>query len=71
MKVVGEYTSTGQASMFEHLLITAVVIHFLVNGIEVTLENQAKAYSCIKLLADTFTFVDLLLFKRSVRFFSR
>ena len=70
MKMVGEYTSTGQASMFEHLL-TAVVIHFLVNGIEVTPESQAKAYSCIKLLADTFTFVDFLLFKRSVLFFSR
>ena len=70
MKMVGEYTSTGQASMFEHLL-AAVVIHFLVNGIEVTPESQAKAYSCIKLLADTFTFVDFLLFKRLVLFFSR
>jgi hypothetical protein len=71
LKVVNEDESLGKTTEFERFLIAAMLIHFIVNGIEVSPENVHKAYSDINRLVQSFAYVEFPLFKRSIQFFSR
>jgi len=71
MKEMDEHESIRQATIFEHLLITAIVIHFVVNGIEVSPENTCKAHPDVNTLADLFPFVEIPIFKRTNQYFSQ
>ncbi len=71
LKAVDEHESVGQTAVFEKLLIAAILINFIVNGIEVTPENACKSYSYINRLVNSFSFVEFPLFIRTKDFFAR
>ena len=71
LKTTEEQESIGPSTDFEQLLIAAMVIHFILHGIEVNAENVCKAYSDVNQLAGLFPFVELPILKRTIQFFRK
>ena len=68
---VNEQETVGHATQFEKLLFSALIIYFVLFGIDVTAETIYQAYCTILEATKLCCFVDLPLFQRSQQFITR
>ena len=66
LEMIGEQEKIGHTTMLERLLITVILIHFMVNGMDTSSDNIFKAYSTICKLVSLFLLWSYLSLKEAI-----
>ncbi len=71
LKAMHEQETVGHTSIVEGLLFTAIVVFFMISGIELSIEKFYQAYCEVIDVTPLYYFVDLPIFKRSQQYVAR